>query len=67
MTRERCPGSHQRTIWADVRQPCPVCGTTVERIELRSVDPFLPSVYVLVEHRSRQTEALPISLDLFGA
>ena len=62
----RCDGSGQSTMYADPRATCPVCGATVAVIISRSVDPFLVPVAVLVDHAPRRTDALPLSLDLFG-
>jgi len=56
----RCDGSLQLvgpwTIHAR-RAPCPVCGSMVEQLTIEGAR-------VLVEHRSRQSEALPMSFNL---
>ncbi len=55
---ERCPGSLQQTMTADSPSLCPVCSTLVEMVTIDG-RPYL------VEHRRRQTEALPMALDFW--
>lgn len=53
-SRDRCDGSLQLTMTAGAG-PCPVCGATVDTVPLDGRP-------VLVEHRRRSDEALPMSL-----
>jgi hypothetical protein len=55
---ERCTGSLQQTMTADSPSTCPVCGALVAVIELDGRP-------CLVEHARRQSEALPLALDIW--
>lgn len=60
---DRCVGSGQAVFGVPAwhRTPCPVCNRPTSTVPADQA-----GTVVLVEHRARQTEALPISLDLFG-
>lgn len=53
----RCTGSLQETIDDHSPSPCPSCGELVAVV-------LIDGRPCLVEHRRRQPEALPMSLDL---
>lgn len=54
---DRCDGSLQLVLAAGPATPCPVCGAPVDAVELDGAP-------VLVEHRRRSDEALPMTLAL---
>lgn len=54
---DRCDGSLQLVMSPGPATPCPVCGAPVDAVELDGAP-------VLVEHRRRSDEALPMTLAL---
>jgi len=61
MNAERCEGSGQLTMSAETRrEPCPVCRADVAAV------PDGAGRAVLIDHKPRKDDALPVTLGLFA-